>query len=145
MNYPYMPSAPQPRFNPHNLIWIILAMLVFIVLFKGLATAETPPAILTASYYSIESLKKEGTYKYSKGRCADGSQFKDEAFTCATRLYPLGSFVKISYKGRFVICKVTDRIGKRFARTRIDLTPKAFGLLENLDRGLIPVKVERIK
>lgn len=105
--------------------------------------------ILKASWYSIESLKKEGTYKYSKGRCADGSIFNENDFTCASRLFPLHCYLRITElkTGRTVIVKVTDRIGKRFAKTRIDLSRSAMEALggkQALIQGLIQVRVERI-
>lgn len=103
------------------------------------------PITLTASWYSTESLKKEGTYAYSKGYCADGSKFNEKSLTCATRLFPLGTILKVSGNGRSVYVKVTDRIGKRFANTRIDLSKKAFGILAPLSQGLLQVKVEVTK
>lgn len=117
--------------------------LIFLICFTSNAWA------LDASWYSIESLKREGTYKYSKGVMANGKEFKDEAFTCATRLYPLGTYLKITNQrnGKSVIVKVTDRVGKRFAEKRIDLTPTAFKVLagsQGLEVGLLPVKVEKL-
>jgi hypothetical protein len=105
---------------------------------------------LKASWYSIESLKKEGTYKYSKGAMANGKLFDDNAFTCANRLYPLDSILRITNlkSGNSIIVRTTDRIGKRFARTRIDLSKKAMETLggkQALEKGLLLVKVERIK
>jgi rare lipoprotein A (peptidoglycan hydrolase) len=45
----------------------------------------------------------------------------------------------------YVDVKVTDRIGKRFGKTRIDLSISAFRAIANLNIGLINVEVERIK
>jgi hypothetical protein len=106
------------------------------------------PQIWTASWYSIESLKKEGTYKNSKGVMANGSIFKEDKFSCASRYYPLGSILQISYKTKFITCEVTDRIGKRFAETRIDLSRAAFKAIageQGLDQGLLEVTVERLR
>ena len=99
---------------------------------------------LTASWYSVESLKKEGTFAYSKGIMANGKEFKDENKTCATRLYALGTVLKIMHNGKFVVCVVTDRIGKRFAKTRVDLSRSTFAVLAPLSRGIIPVEVKVI-
>lgn len=101
---------------------------------------------LKASWYSVESLKKEGTYKYSKGVMANGHIFNDSLYICATRLFPLGSMVRVTNRisKSFVIVKVTDRIGKRFAKTRIDLSRGAFMRIADLKQGLINVTVERI-
>ncbi len=102
---------------------------------------------LKASWYSVESLKKEGTYKYSKGVMANGKLFRDNDFTCANRLYPLGSVLRITNleNGRSVIVRTTDRIGKRFGKTRIDLSRMAFNSISELSKGIIPIKVEVIK
>lgn len=111
------------------------------------ASCYAEPVNLTASWYSIASLKAEGTYKYSKGVMANGKKFKDEAYTCATRLWPLASTLRITNltTGKYVEVKVTDRIAKRFAKTRIDLTPVAFLRLAKLEKGVIPVKVEEVR
>lgn len=100
---------------------------------------------LLASYYSENSLRREGTWKTSKGVMANGKQFDEKKFTCATRLYPLGSTLRISNKrtGRSVVCKVSDRIGKRFATTRIDLSKAAFQQIAKLEEGLVEVEVTR--
>jgi rare lipoprotein A (peptidoglycan hydrolase) len=44
-----------------------------------------------------------------------------------------------------VFVKVTDRIGERFGKTRIDLTIAAFKKLDNPVLGLIPIEVEEVK
>ena len=105
------------------------------------------PLILKASWYSIESLKKEGTYKYSKGVMANGHKFKDNNFTCATRLYPLGTWLQIcnTKTNKNVRVKVTDRISKRFAKTRIDLSKSAFNQIASLEQGITPVEIKVLK
>jgi rare lipoprotein A len=101
---------------------------------------------LTASWYSVESLKREGTWAYSHGRMANGKVFKNENLTCATRLWRIGTTLRITSlaTNESVIVKVTDRIGKRFAKTRIDLAEGAFRKIDDTDKGLIKVKVEKI-
>ncbi len=124
------------------LVVIIVALAVFA--WFCLASASE----LTASWYSVESLKKEGTWKASKGVMANGERFNETSLTCATRLFPLGSLLRVSnknYNKKFVIVKVTDRIGKRFATKRIDLSKRAFSQIADLKQGLVPVKVEIIR
>ena len=101
---------------------------------------------LTASWYSVESLKKEGTWRYSHGIMANGHIFSDSGLTCATRLFPLGIMVRVteSLSKHHVDVKVTDRIGKRFAKTRIDLSISAFKRISTPKQGLVTVNVERI-
>jgi len=110
--------------------------------------ADTVPykKVCKASWYSIQSLKKEGTYQYSKGVMANGEKFNENDLTCATRMYPLGSRLRITHaaSGRSCIVRVTDRIGKRFATKRIDLSKAAFMQIADLYRGLVYVRVEKI-
>ena len=132
-----------------KLLAIIGWLLAFFLLFMWLwfPDLEAKEITLTASWYSISSLHKDGQWSKTKGRCADGSIFKDDNFTCATRLFPLGSVIRItnSLNNKSVTVIVTDRIGKRFAKTRIDLSKKAFSTIANLKQGIISCKVERIK
>ena len=104
--------------------------------------------ILTASYYDISSLKRDGQWAITHGRCSDGSYFKDEGFTGAYWGVPLGTFVRVVdlQSHRSIIIKITDRTNRRFAKTRIDLSRAAFSALADgrLDRGLLSVIVEKI-
>jgi rare lipoprotein A (peptidoglycan hydrolase) len=128
------------------LVWF--AMLLFCLFFwvamiRGCANAE-PVRVMTASWYSIESLKKEGTYKYSKGVMANGRIFNND-YTCATNLYPLGSILRVynlKDKDKKIEVEVTDRINKRFTKTRIDLSQKAFSKIDDLNKGIVKVEVE---
>lgn len=123
------------------LIWAVFA-LCLVVLCCGVTSAET----IKASWYSVESLKKEGSWAIYKGVMANGHQFNEHADTVACRLFKLGSRLKVTNlnTGKSVIVTVTDKIGKRFAKTRIDLSKGAFQKIANLKQGLIDVKVEEL-
>lgn len=101
---------------------------------------------LKASWYSIESLEKEGTTKFSKNIMANGKPFNENALTCATRLFPLGASLTITNKknNKTITVKVTDRIGKRFAKTRVDLSKAAFKQIADLKDGVIAIEVRRV-
>ncbi len=120
--------------------------LVVIFYLTGFAYSESMFRELTASWYSEQSLKSEGTWTKSKGIMANGQKFNEDKLTCATRLFPLGTTLKITNKnnGKSVCAVVTDRIGKRFANSRIDLSKGAFKRIANLDDGLCPVVVDVI-
>jgi rare lipoprotein A (peptidoglycan hydrolase) len=122
----------------------VLAVIVF-TLFATLIYQVVWGQDLTASWYSIESLKKEGTYKYSKGIMANGRIFNND-YTCATNLYPLGAILRVynPKNGKEVSVEVTDRINKRFTKTRIDLSQKAFSEIAECRQGIVRVKVEYI-
>ena len=106
---------------------------------------------MQASYYSVKSLKRDGQWRLTKGRCSDGSQFSDTKKTCATWLYKKGTMLKIRNKenGKEVICKVTDRINRRFTYKRIDLSKSAFmeiaGGEQGLKKELLPITVEVVR
>lgn len=121
--------------------YVKLAMIALFLMASAAGAQE-----LTASYYSIESLKKEGTYVYSHGVMANGDIFTDHNFTCGSWDYPLGSVLRVSRiddpKHRSVVVKVTDRTARRFKGERIDLSYKAFGVLANHKQGLARVRVE---
>jgi rare lipoprotein A len=117
---------------------------VFILAWPRSARAEE--ITLKASWYSVESLKKEGTWKTSKGVMANGKQFDETRFTCATRLFNLGVRLKITNirNGNSVEVIVSDRIGARFAKRRIDLSKAAFAAIADLRDGVIQVLITEI-
>lgn len=122
--------------------WIVIGLLILAI------PSKADAAQLTASWYSRKSLIDEGTWKNGKEqRMANGQRFRDDRMGCATRLYPLGTTVLVTdvRTGKSIRVVVCDRIGKRFAKTRIDLTPLAFSRLAKLETGVIPVTVEVVR
>lgn len=135
------------RMGHFILVEIIVCVIALIVCIFGLLTcADASEINLKASWYSVESLKQEGTFKYSKGVMANGDRFSDSGFTAACRIYPLGALLRVTNtsNNRSVVVRVTDRTGKRFATTRIDLSKGAFLCIEKLNKGIVDVSVERI-
>jgi rare lipoprotein A len=121
-----------------------LRILLMLCLLSGAAEASQ----LKSSWYSEASLVKEGTRKPGELQLqANGKVFNENALTCACRLYKLGEKLKITNlnNGKSVIVVVTDRIGKRFANLRIDLSKRAFQSIANLDTGIIPISVSVVK
>lgn|SRR3990167_306294 len=138
--------------TPHKAYFVLGILrsetLKIIILIIALLTLSTSvwAAELAASWYSIKSLKDEGTYKYSKGVCADGSKFSDNNFTCASWDYPFGSRLMVYNvrNGKSVVVVVTDRTARRFKGIRIDLSPVAFARLDKLSKGIIKVEVKKL-
>lgn len=140
----------QRRRRLQSAVILVTSILLCGILCLFAKPVRAQDIILTASYYSVESLKKEGTYAYSHGIMANGQKFHDDRLTCANRLFPLGTMLRVTNikSGKSVIVRTTDRIGKRFARTRIDLSKKAMETLggkQALAKGLLLVKVEDLK
>jgi rare lipoprotein A len=102
---------------------------------------------LKASWYSVQSLKDEGTWKTSHGKMANGQMFSDTKLTCATRRWPLGSILLVRNlrTGKAVRVIVTDKCNRRFKETRVDLSSAAFSQIERLETGLLKVEVIRVK
>ena len=125
-------------------------VIVFTLLFSLFSAKLVKVQEFTASWYSIESLRAEGTYKTSKGIMANGKEINENAYTCASRDYAIGDWLLVTAidSGRNVIVQVTDRIGRRFKGKRIDLSKGAFGKLlmegETFDKGLLKVKVTKL-
>ena len=99
----------------------------------------------TASWYSVESCKREGT----SGICANGEVLDDEAYTCAVWDKKFGTKLKVTNleNGLSVIVVVKDRgPAKRLVRQgrTIDLSKAAFRAIANLKSGIIQIKVEAL-
>jgi rare lipoprotein A len=138
----YLKDYEQSQTSHNQKILIVLVAILCLLLCLP-ALAEP----LKASWYSIESLKKEGTYKKSKGVMADGNLFSDTAFTCACNLYPLHTLLRVTClaNNKSVVVRVTDRISRRFTKTRVDLSKVAFQSIADLKKGLVEIKVEEIQ
>jgi len=101
----------------------------------------------TASWYSVESCKQEGTWQKYGGKTASGEVFDDEKLTCASWDYDFGTILRITNttNNRKVIVCVTDRgPSKRLYRKGriIDLSKSAFNRIACLKQGIVEVQVE---
>lgn len=83
---------------------------------------------------------------------ANGKPFNRHAMTCACWNFPLGStlrvhgkYNRVNCKPRSVVVMVTDRGPSKRLNRAIDLSEVAFRRLDNTDKGLIRVTIERIK
>ena len=104
----------------------------------------------TASWYSVASCKREGTWQRYGGKMANGEVFDDNKFTCASWDYHFGNLLRVSNRqnGRVVYVKVTDRgpAKRLYKKGRIiDLSKGAFRQIASLKSGIIRVQVEKIK
>ena len=120
-------------------------LIISLMIFSMAQVANAEP--IKASWYSVESLKKEGSWKLYKGVQANGTQFNDDKDSVASRMHDLGTHLLVTNldNGKSVKVEVTDRIGRRFAQTRIDLSKGAFAKISDLNKGVIPVKIEAIQ
>lgn len=142
--YRYYEEMARIKKPKRSRFWVVLAI---VMIAGSLLVAKAYPNELVASWYSVESLKKEGTWKYSEGVMANGKIFDENIYTCAVRGYVLGTILKVTniQSGAAVIVKVTDRINKRFTGKRLDLSKGAFSRIADCKQGLVPVKVEIVR
>ncbi|MBI3292414.1 MAG: hypothetical protein HYZ73_06360 [Elusimicrobia bacterium] len=78
---------------------------------------------------------------------AMGHRFDPEALETAMWDVPFGSTIQVTNleNGRSIVVRITDRgPARRFGDRLIDLTRGSFGRLAPLERGLIPVRLERL-
>ena len=116
--------------------------LFFLILFSSLSYAEEG----IASWYSVESCRREGT----SGIMANGEVLDDKQFTCASWDYRFGTRLLISNRdtGAKVVVEVTDRGPARrlYRMGRImDLSKRAFSEIADLKQGVISVKIEEVR
>ena len=101
--------------------------------------AEQPEVI--ASYYGERYRGKPTASHYKNWKY---SYFNPDQLTAAHKTLPFGTKIKVSYKGKSVICVITDR-GPFVKGRTLDLSRRAFSELAHTDAGILKVKVEVIK
>lgn len=107
------------------------AALVVILAAASLSAAHAFPSRVSGSYYHS---------KFEGRTMACGGRFDNGGLTAASNHHPCGSKVRVSYRDRSVVVRITDRCG----RCGIDLTRAAAGALGMLTVGRAPVRVERL-
>lgn len=116
------------------------------ILFFALLLLAKPAFAETASWYSFDSCRREGTSGYFT---ASGERFDENAMTCALRSRNWGGLYKVTNidNGKSVVVRQNDfGPAKRLhAKGRIvDLSKGAFAKIADLKRGIINVKVEAL-
>jgi len=86
-----------------------------------------------ASYYGFESGKKT----------ANGERFNPLGMTAAHRTLPFGTMLRVTYQGRSVVVRITDR-GPFIKGRTIDLSLGAARAIGLTARGVAPVTIERL-
>ena len=115
------------------------------------ASPQAPcPANITASWYSIKSTKKEGTFQKYKGRMANGELFNEDHFVCASWDYDFETNLRITNlkNGKSIVVRVADRGPNKelYKRGRIiDLSRYAFSTIADLSEGVISITVKVVK
>ncbi len=87
------------------------------------------------------------TWYNAHGRnTASGERFHKDSLTAAYNFAPFGTYIKVTniQNDKFVIVKVTDRMGNKSAN-KIDLSISAFDTIANLQSGRVKVKLEEVE
>ena len=116
-----------------------------VVLFCLLIPITVNAQTLTASYYSVESCRREGT----SGIMGNGYPLRDDLLVCASWDFPFNSLLRITNinNGKSVIVYVGDRgpAKKLYRQGRtIDLSVRAFQQIADLRDGVMEIQVEQL-
>ena len=144
-----------------RIIWFIAEMIFVIVLLvvawslwaagEGDASGSTeliiPVRVGFASWYSVESCRREGT---SGVLTASGEMFFNECDTCAMRGRDFGRYYKVTNvsNGKLVVVRHNDFGPSKRLREAgriVDLSKGAFARIADLDEGVIEVEIEQAK
>jgi rare lipoprotein A len=102
-----------------------------------LAVAPASAETVRASWYG-------GGHERLNSRAADGSRFNPRGLTCAHRSLPFGTRLRIAYRGRSVVVRVTDRGPDRRTGRALDLSRGAADALGLTRVGVGTVNIERL-
>jgi len=136
----------RPRGKPISKEILVLALLVLatpLVFFLAADVSASEIRYGQASWYSVESCKREGT----SGIMANGEVLDDNKLICAIWGIPFGTRIRVvnASNSKSVVVRVADRgPAKRLVKRGriIDLSKGAFGQIADLKQGLIQVRIE---
>lgn len=117
------------------------ALVVMFVLFSvGVCSGSN----LTASWYSLESCRKEGT----GDTMANGRKLNDRDYTAASWDHPFDTILLVCNlnNGKCVDVRVTNRgpAKRLYKRGRVlDLSRAAFEAIGELRSGVLPIKIQK--
>tara|TARA_Y100000356_G_C11186748_1_gene249864 strand:+ start:380 stop:736 length:357 start_codon:yes stop_codon:yes gene_type:complete len=83
--------------------------------------------------------------KYRGKPTASGEPFNPSELTAAMWDVPFGTRFRVTYQGKSVVVRINDRGPAKHLKHGIDLSKAAFKKLSPLSKGLISVKLERLK
>lgn len=131
------------------IFFLLLFPVVTVAEGKGIDSSNGRVIAGTASWYSSESVKREGTCHEEKCYTASGKEIHDlerkgEDFCAASKAFRMGARLKVTNpkNSLSVIVTVVDRGGfKKYGRI-IDLSRQSFAKISDLKKGVIKVDVQ---
>jgi rare lipoprotein A len=85
-----------------------------------------------------------GGFERLNAHAADGSRFNPRAMTAAHRSLPFGTRLRVTYRGREVVVRVSDRGPARWTGRALDLSRGAADVLGLTRIGVGSVSIERL-
>jgi rare lipoprotein A len=121
----------------------VLIAIVWTLAVNALAVIVGPAHAEIATWYGSENGPRtsSGERFNPDGACAD---YALHSCTCAHRTYPFGTQLKVSWHGRSVIVRVTDRGPNIRTGADIDLSRSAAQRLGMIVAGRVRVSIERV-
>jgi rare lipoprotein A len=86
-----------------------------------------------------------GGGEYLNRHTASGERFDPAKLTAAHRTLPFGTMVRVTYKGRSVVVRISDRGPARWTGRCIDLSKAAAARLGMIRAGVATVTIARIR
>lgn len=134
----------QGQSHPHNSPRSYQTLSLVLSFLLVISSHAQPIQTGTASYYTRESCKREGT---SGIYTASGERYNENALTCAMRSRGFGKYYRVTNlaNSKSVIVRHNDfGPSKKLhnAGRIIDLSKAAFAKIANLKQGVIPIEIE---
>lgn len=105
-----------------------------------------PPASATANRFiagTVSTRVCASWYgkEFAGQRMANGWRYNPELMTCASNHFPLGTLLSVTWNGKSVVVRVTDRMGNSHPSRELDLSEAAARKLGMLAVGVCIVRV----
>lgn len=110
-----------------------------LTLWMGMCLASAVPSSMVASFYDC---REPGQCSKSK-RTASGEQFNPAGMTAAHKTLPFGTRLRVTYQGRSVVVRISDR-GPYVRGRELDLSRGAADAIGLTAVGVGRVGVERL-
>lgn len=121
-------------------------MLHIALLHAALSWSHIPPreAIAPPPRATGPATRMVASFYWQGSICANGERFRPNGLTCAHRSLRFGTRLRVSYRGRSVVVRCSDR--GPFVRGRdLDLSLGAAKAIGMTDAGVAVVRVETVR
>jgi len=110
---------------------------------RALAVVAALFSATAANFATVEARADVASYYWTGTKTANGERFNPLGMTAAHRTLPFGTMLRVTYQGRSVVVRITDR-GPFIKGRTIDLSLGAARAIGLTARGVAPVTIERL-